>query len=190
MSKKRHWISAWWSWDSRNDDARSSHGRRHRSCTLEIRDRACQADPFYVGGTEVLAHARPVSPGAPGCCSVCERRASGASAPAGLGCPSSTQCNYLTKYCRHVLLHLINVVLCFRGKVMRDKRAKFVELAEARVAKAIKTIRLIGNLSNRNNYEFGSSDVSKIISALEAELRDLRLRFKSDPGKAAPTFKL
>lgn len=73
---------------------------------------------------------------------------------------------------------------------MRDKRAKFVELAEARVAKAIKTIRLIGNLSNRNNYEFGSSDVSKIISALEAELRDLRLRFKSDPGKAAPTFKL
>lgn len=73
---------------------------------------------------------------------------------------------------------------------MRDKRAKFVELAEARVARAIKTIRLIGNLSNRNNYEFGASDVSKIMGALEAELRDLRVRFKTDSGKTAPTFKL
>lgn len=73
---------------------------------------------------------------------------------------------------------------------MRDKRAKFVELAEARVGRAIKTIRLIGNLSNRNNYEFSANDVSKIVGVLEGELRDLRARFKADAGKAAPNFKL
>jgi hypothetical protein len=73
---------------------------------------------------------------------------------------------------------------------MRDKRAKFVELAEARVGRALKTIRLIGNLSNRNNYEFGPDDVAKIVTALESELRDLRARFKTDSKKDEPTFRL
>ncbi len=73
---------------------------------------------------------------------------------------------------------------------MRNKRAKFVQLAEARVGRAIKTIRLIGNLSNRNNYEFGSNDISKIMTALDSELRDLRARFKTDAKKNDPTFKL
>lgn len=73
---------------------------------------------------------------------------------------------------------------------MRDKRAKFVELAEARVGRAIKTIRLIGNLSNRNNYEFGPNDVARIVTALESELRELRARFKTDVKKSDPTFKL
>jgi len=73
---------------------------------------------------------------------------------------------------------------------MRNKRAKFVELAEARVGRAIKTIRLIGNLSNRNNYEFGPSDVSKIMTALDTELRELRVRFKTDAKKNDPSFRL
>ncbi len=48
----------------------------------------------------------------------------------------------------------------------RDKRIKFVELAQARVEKALKTIRLIGNLTNKNNYEYEEADFNKIFTAL------------------------
>ena len=59
----------------------------------------------------------------------------------------------------------------------RDRRAKFVELANARVNKAIKTIRLIGNLSNQSAYEYSEDDVRKIVRALQRELDQLKARF-------------
>lgn len=62
------------------------------------------------------------------------------------------------------------------------KREKFIELAEKRVNKAIKTMRLIGNLSNRSNYDYTDELVNEIIGALERELRDLKKKFF--PGKA------
>lgn len=59
----------------------------------------------------------------------------------------------------------------------RDKRQKFQELAEKRVNKAIKDLRLVGNLSNRNNYSFDEGDIRKIVKALEDEMRALKGRF-------------
>ena len=56
-------------------------------------------------------------------------------------------------------------------------RLKFVRLANNRVNKAIKSIRLIGNLSNRSNYDFMDEDVRKIFRALESELKECRQRF-------------
>ena len=41
---------------------------------------------------------------------------------------------------------------------MRDKRAKFVELANKRVTKCIRDLKLVGNLSNRSAYEFTDED--------------------------------
>ncbi|WP_299894316.1 hypothetical protein [uncultured Ruegeria sp.] len=61
--------------------------------------------------------------------------------------------------------------------VERDKRQKFEELAEKRVNKVIKDLRLIGNLSNRNNYSFEDGDVRKIMKALEDEMKALKGRF-------------
>lgn len=61
--------------------------------------------------------------------------------------------------------------------VERDKRQKFEELAEKRVNKAIKDLRLIGNLSNRNNYSFDDGDVRKIMKALDDEMKALKGRF-------------
>jgi hypothetical protein len=75
-------------------------------------------------------------------------------------------------------------------KLLRNKRTKFVELAEARVGKALKTIRLIGNLTNKNNYEFDEADFAKILAALEAEIRDLKIKLKTGGGKTKPSFKL
>jgi hypothetical protein len=61
-------------------------------------------------------------------------------------------------------------------------RERFVSLAEARTRRAIKDIRLIGNLSNRSNYSYQSADVVKIFKALESELKTARQKFESPRG--------
>ena len=45
-----------------------------------------------------------------------------------------------------------------------EKREKFVKLAENRTRNAIKAIRVIGKLGNKNAYQFDDSDVQKICS--------------------------
>ncbi len=60
---------------------------------------------------------------------------------------------------------------------MRDKRKKFIELAEARVTRAIRDVRLIGNLSNRSAYLYTEEDVRKIFRALIKEIETARARF-------------
>ncbi len=66
---------------------------------------------------------------------------------------------------------------------MSEKLEKFERLAERRVNEAMKKIRLIGNLANRNNYEYTEKHAKKIIDALEAELRTLKSRFKDEDGE-------
>ena len=73
---------------------------------------------------------------------------------------------------------------------MRDKRAKFVELATNRVNRALNDIRLIGNLSNRAAYEFTDDDVKKIVRALQRELDVMRGRFGSTGGGGESEFSL
>jgi len=62
---------------------------------------------------------------------------------------------------------------------MRDKQKKFVQLAEARVNSVLKNIELIGNLSNKRNYEYTDEQANKIILVLESEIKELRSKFKS-----------
>lgn len=66
---------------------------------------------------------------------------------------------------------------------MRDKRQRFVKLAEKRVNSALQTMRLIGNLANRNNYDYSKEDLHKIVAALEAEMKQLKMRFQSEGGR-------
>lgn len=73
---------------------------------------------------------------------------------------------------------------------MTRSREKFVELAEKRVNRAIKDIRLIGNLSNKTNYIYMPKDAEKIISALEKEVKVLRSRFVSGSDEADDSFRL
>jgi len=56
-------------------------------------------------------------------------------------------------------------------------RQKFVRLATARTNKAIKSIQLIGNLSNRSNYQYTDADIEKVFKALTNEIRECRQRF-------------
>lgn len=73
---------------------------------------------------------------------------------------------------------------------MSTNRDKFVELAEKRTVKAIKAVRLIGNLSNKTNYSYTDADVKKIITALDNELKSLKRRFETTSTEADVEFKL
>ena len=71
----------------------------------------------------------------------------------------------------------------------KDKRKKFVDIAEARTNKILDMIHLLGNCSNINNYEYTDADVNQIFSVLENELKECRKRFQ--PEKTAnKKFKL
>lgn len=73
---------------------------------------------------------------------------------------------------------------------MNQRRSNFVRLAEARTNKAIKSVRAIGNLSNRSSYEFSEADVRDIVSALNKEIATLKSRFEHTSSGASQEFKL
>ena len=59
-----------------------------------------------------------------------------------------------------------------------DKNKKFIELSSKRMPKAIKAIKLIGNLSNRSNYFYLDSDTAKIFKELRNSIKFLKKKFK------------
>ena len=71
-----------------------------------------------------------------------------------------------------------------------SKREKFVELAENRTINAIKAIRVIGKLGNKNAYQFDENDVQKIVRALTKEVDALKARMSTTGGKESVEFKL
>ena len=73
---------------------------------------------------------------------------------------------------------------------MRDKRQKFVDLAEARVNKALKDLQLIGNLSNKAAYDFTDSDLKKIFGTLQKALESAKSKFSAGSEGAGGEFRL
>jgi len=73
---------------------------------------------------------------------------------------------------------------------VRDRRKKFVELAQARVNRAIKDVRLIGNLANKSSYEYSEEDAKRIFRALQKEIETAKSRFTGDSGGKDNEFKL
>lgn len=71
-----------------------------------------------------------------------------------------------------------------------EKREKFRELAESRTNRAIESILRIGNLSNRQIYEWEDAEVKKVIRALRDAVSSVESRFESPKGKMAGGFKL
>lgn len=76
------------------------------------------------------------------------------------------------------------------GNIDSKKREKFVKLAERRTTNAIKAIRIIGKLGNRNAYEYDDSDVRKITKALNEEVDSLKNRMNTTKATEDVEFKL
>jgi hypothetical protein len=77
-----------------------------------------------------------------------------------------------------------------KAKGGKDKREKFVELAQARTRNAIRSIRIIGKLGNKNAYDYSSDDVRKIASALNKEVEAMKARMSHTGGKDVVDFEL
>lgn len=58
-----------------------------------------------------------------------------------------------------------------------DKHEKFLRLAKLRGERVINDLRLIGNLANRNNYDYSDEEVKAIFSAVEEELKLAKFNF-------------
>jgi len=65
------------------------------------------------------------------------------------------------------------------------KRERFLKIAENRTNKIISTIRLLGNCSNKSNYNYTEQEIKKIFNAIEEELKIAKNKFngKSDNNK-------
>ena len=59
----------------------------------------------------------------------------------------------------------------------RDRRERFVVLANRRVNKALHDIQLIGNLSDKSNYVYDQKQADKIIEAMTVAIDDMKGRF-------------
>lgn len=68
------------------------------------------------------------------------------------------------------------------------KAARFERLAVRRVTETIKKLRLVGNLANRHNYSYGEEHANQIIDALEAELRQVKARFRQETTQQSNGF--
>ena len=68
-------------------------------------------------------------------------------------------------------------------------RKRFVKVSELRVNRVLENFRLIGNLSNRNNYSYTEDDVLKIRIALQFKL-DQTMELFEDRVQRTKLFKL
>jgi predicted amidohydrolase len=71
-----------------------------------------------------------------------------------------------------------------------ERRQKFVKLAQNRTRNAIRAIRVIGKLGNKNAYQFDESDVQKIVRALNKEIEGLKARMSQTGTKDTIEFEL
>ncbi len=93
------------------------------------------------------------------------------------------------------MLHLRNVAnkrpnVSTSIETERDKRAKFLELANKRVNRAIKDLSLIANLANRKNYEYTEEEAKKILRALQNEVDHVKHNFTIGIQSSKSDFKI
>ena len=67
------------------------------------------------------------------------------------------------------------------------RREKFKRLAEKRTTSVLEQLRILGNLSNKANYDYSPEEVRKIFTAIDSQLRTVKARFT---GNTKSKFKL
>lgn len=70
------------------------------------------------------------------------------------------------------------------------KNARFRRVAEARVNKIIRMLRLLGNCSGTNTYAYDADAVEQIFTALQIELDQARKRFSENGRTGRKRFSL
>jgi hypothetical protein len=63
------------------------------------------------------------------------------------------------------------------------RRKRFENVAGKRVQAIIEKITILGNCSNKNNYEYTEQDIRKMFNAIRTELKNSENRFSSELSK-------
>jgi hypothetical protein len=63
--------------------------------------------------------------------------------------------------------------------INESKNNRFKRLAKSRGDLVVKYLRLLGNLSNTNNYEFTDDEVRKVFAVIEDELKNTKMRLNA-----------
>lgn len=58
-----------------------------------------------------------------------------------------------------------------------SKRERFISVAESRTNNIIEKIRVLGNCSNKNLYDYSSDEIDKIFKAIQEKLSETKARF-------------
>lgn len=74
---------------------------------------------------------------------------------------------------------------------MREtKRERFIRLAEARTNKILDMLKLLGNCSNKSNYDYSEDDIKKIFSAIDKETKNAKAKFNGSDTQKEDRFTL
>ena len=74
--------------------------------------------------------------------------------------------------------------------MISEKRKRFEKVAENRVDKILECLRLLGNCSNKNNYEFTKQDVDFMFDEIRRALKEAQFRFEKEiKGNEQKKFK-
>ena len=73
--------------------------------------------------------------------------------------------------------------------LQRDKRERFENLAEKRINEVIKRLRILGNLSNKTNYDYEDDHIRQMFQVIDSEIKDLKDRFKNSTSSVSSEFK-
>ena len=71
-----------------------------------------------------------------------------------------------------------------------NKRKRFTDLAPIRVNNVLKHLRLVGNMTNKNNYSYDGDEFEKILKDIGDELTLIKSKLKAQENKKKKTWKL
>jgi len=69
------------------------------------------------------------------------------------------------------------VVKLNKPRIKESKSESFIRIAKPRVKAVLKSLRILGNCSNRNNYEYTSEQIESIELALTDSLNETIAKF-------------
>jgi len=66
---------------------------------------------------------------------------------------------------------------------METRSDRFKRLATRRTNDVLNKLRLLGNLSNKANYEYSEEEINKIFSVIDSRLRTIKVLFSKGSKK-------
>jgi len=76
-----------------------------------------------------------------------------------------------------------------RAESPDTKSGRFTRLAERRVSRTLHELWLVGNLSNRRNYQYTKEQADQLLAALDVGMRQLRTRFLEETPARTQAFR-